>query len=117
MIVYRIDADAAFDLLTMAVAVSQHQAAGPGRTAPGRFSGTHLRRHPAPTPGVRPTTANRPQPCPAVMCDRDTVDANFGEFVPWTATIVRGAIDDRIQPRHRAFHPARATKICDRAGR
>ena len=52
------------------------------------------------------------------MCDRETVDANtVGEFVPWTATIVRGAIHDRIQPRYRAFHPARATKICDRAGR
>jgi hypothetical protein len=27
------------------------------------------------------------------------------------------AIHDRIQPRYRAFHPARATKICDRARR
>src|SRR3954453_14668902 len=61
----------------MAVAGSQHQAARAGRTASGRFSGTHLRRHPAPTPGVRPTTANRPQPCPAVMCDRETVDAEL----------------------------------------
>jgi hypothetical protein len=26
------------------------------------------------------------------MCDREAVDANtVGEFVPWTATIVRGA--------------------------
>src|SRR6185312_3121063 len=51
----------------MAVTGSQHQAARACRTAPGRFSGTQLRRHPAPTPSVRSTTANRPQPGPAVI--------------------------------------------------
>src|SRR6476661_3949847 len=101
----------------MAVAERQHQIARPCRTAPGRFSGTQLRRHPARTLNVRPTTAYRPQPCPAVMCDRETVDANtVGEFCCWAATIVRGAIHDRIRPRYRAFHPARAAKVGDRAG-
>ena len=106
MIVYRIDADAVRPP-QMAVAGSQHQAAGAGRTAPGRFSGTQLRRHPAPTPSVRPTTANRPQPCPAVMCDRETVDADtVGESGPWTATIVkeRHMIEYNLDTEHSILH-------------
>ena len=106
MIVYRIDADAAFDLLkwrSQAANIKLRVLANSSWPIFGHSTTTT----PCPTPSVRPTTANRPQPCPAVMCDRETVDANtVGEFGRWTATIVkeRYMIEYDLDTEHSILH-------------
>ena len=62
MIVYRIDAEAAFDLLRWRSQKANIETAVNCRTAAGRLSGTQLRRRPALTLDVRRTTLNDAQP-------------------------------------------------------